>query len=139
MVRRYLAVLLVFAVFSPAVAEDPNTLTDEEQKTGFQLLFNGKDLEGWKHGGNWVVKDGVISRQGRGGSLVYTVRKVPDNFELRFHWKVAKGSNCGVYYRPGQYEYQILDNAEHRDGQNPRSSAASPDRRRREALRGAPH
>src|SRR5262249_1070565 len=39
--------------------------------------------------------------------------------------KVAKGSNSGVYYRPGQYEYQILDNKVHPDGRNPRTSAAS--------------
>jgi len=50
---------------------------------------------------------------------------MPDDFELRFEWKVAKGSNSGVYYRPGQYEYQILDNKVHRDGINPRTSAAS--------------
>jgi len=32
---------------------------------------------------------------------VYEKVKVPDDFELRFDWKVAKGSNSGVYYRPG--------------------------------------
>jgi hypothetical protein len=50
---------------------------------------------------------------------------VPNDFELRFEWKVAPGSNSGVYYRPGQYEYQILDNSKHADGRNPRTSAAS--------------
>ena len=34
-------------------------------------------------------------------------QKIPDDFELRFQWKVAAGSNSGVYYRPGQYEYQM--------------------------------
>lgn len=91
----------------------------------FETLFDGSSLEGWKHNGNWVIKDGVITRQGRGGSLVYTASKLPDDFELRFEWKVATGSNSGVYYRPGQYEYQILDNAVHADGKNPRTSAAS--------------
>ena len=88
-------------------------------------LFNGKDLEGWEHKGNWAVADGAITRQGKGGSLTFKQRKVPDDFELRFEWKVAKGSNSGVYYRPGQYEYQILDNKVHGDGKNPRTSAAS--------------
>jgi hypothetical protein len=115
--------LLVFA--SMTLADQPNALTPEEKKAGFELLFNGKDLKGWEHKGNWKVEDGVISRTGRGGSLTYTVRKVPDDFELRFEWKVARGSNSGVYYRPGQYEYQILDNKVHADGQNPRTSAAS--------------
>lgn len=95
------------------------------QEASFQTLFDGNSLDGWKHGGNWVVEDGVITRTGKGGSLVYAAAKIPDDFELRFEWKVAEGSNSGVYYRPGQYEYQILDNAKHRDGTNPRTSAAS--------------
>jgi hypothetical protein len=105
--------------------EDPNTLTDEEKQAGFELLFNGKDLAGWQHAGNWKVVDGVIHRAGPGGDLTYKAQKVPDDFELRFEWKVARGSNSGVYYRPGQYEYQILDNKVHADGRNPRTSAAS--------------
>ena len=52
-------------------------------------------------------------------------KKVPDDFELKFEWKVGKGSNSGIYYRPTQYEYQILDNDVHADGKNPRTSAAS--------------
>ena len=103
----------------------PNTLTDKEKAAGFELLCDGNDLKGWEQKGNWKVEDGVISRAAGGGDLVYTARKVPDDFELRFGWKVAKGSNSGVYYRPGQYEYQILDNAHHPDGRNPRTSAAS--------------
>jgi len=106
-------------------AAPPNTLTDKEKELGFQLLFDGHDLDGWQHGGNWKVEAGAITRTGRGGSLVYQEKKVPDDFELRFEWKVGPGSNSGLYYRPTQYEYQILDNAKHRDGQNPRTSAAS--------------
>ena len=110
---------------SQARAGNPNALTAEEEKAGFVLIFNGRDLKGWQQSGNWVVEDDSISRARDGGDLIYQTRKIPDDFELRFQWKVAKGSNSGVYYRPGQYEYQILDNQGHRDGQNPRSSAAS--------------
>ncbi len=106
-------------------AEEPNSLSHREHQAGFQLLFDGKSFDGWKHSGNWKIEDGVLTREGRGGSLVYQAKKVPDDFELRFDWKVAKGSNSGVYYRPTQYEYQILDNAVHADGKNPRTSAAS--------------
>src|ERR1700757_3612398 len=38
-----------------------NELTPEEQKQGFMLLFNGKNLDGWD--GDkvlWTVKDGTI-------------------------------------------------------------------------------
>ncbi|MEM6981324.1 MAG: DUF1080 domain-containing protein, partial [Planctomycetota bacterium] len=100
----------------------PITRGDEP---GFTALTQADSLAGWRHSGNWKIEDDVITRTGKGGSLTYTARTVPDNFELRFEWKIAKGSNSGVYYRPGQYEYQILDNDSHRDGQNPRTSAAS--------------
>lgn len=96
------------------------------QQTDYQSarhIFNGKHLEGWNHKGNWAVIDGVIARVKSGGALMYRKEKVPDNFELSFDWKVGPLSNSGVYYRPGQYEYQILDNAAH-NGKNPRSSAA---------------
>ena len=106
-------------------ADDPNQISEQESKQGFQTLFNGKNLDGWNHSGNWEVIDGAIARKGKGGSLIYKESKVPDDFELRFEWKVGKGSNSGVYYRPTQYEYQILDNEVHRDGKNPRTSAAS--------------
>ncbi|MDA1250028.1 MAG: DUF1080 domain-containing protein [Planctomycetota bacterium] len=108
-----------------AEAGDPNSLSEDEEKAGFELVFNGTDLSGWKHGGNWKVEDGAATREGSGGNLTFTTKKVPDDFELRFQWNVGKGSNSGIYYRPGQYEYQILDNDVHIDGKNPRTSAAS--------------
>lgn len=114
-VRLSIACLLILSAASLYSQEDAK----------FKVLFDGSTLEGWSHKGNWKVEDGVITRTGKGGSLVYDAMKVPDDFELHFEWKVAEGSNSGVYYRPGQYEYQILDNSKHRDGQNPRTSAAS--------------
>jgi hypothetical protein len=120
------AVGLCLLLSGPAgAADNANTLTDEEKKAGFELLFGGTDLQGWEHKGNWKVEDGTLTRTGRGGSLTYKGKPIPDDFELRFEWKVAAGSNSGVYYRPGQYEYQILDNQRHADGRNPRTSAAS--------------
>lgn len=92
---------------------------------GFESLFDGQTLEGWTHKGNWEVVNGEITRVKRGGPLTYEKAKVPDDFELRFDWKVAKGCNSGVYYRPGQYEYQLLDNANSPYGENPRQSAAA--------------
>jgi hypothetical protein len=125
LVPSLIAGLLAATIVSQAYAESPNSLSAAEQSAGFDLLFDGASLEGWQHAGNWKIDDGVLTREGKGGSLVYTAKKIPDDFELRFEWKVAKGSNSGVYYRPGQYEYQILDNAVHVDGKNPRTSAAS--------------
>lgn len=129
-----LLVLLVAVGFNPRVPEAseaetsesaPNTLSPAEQELGFELLFDGQTDRGWQHKGNWVVQDGTLYRRERGGDITYTVARVPDDFELRFEWKVVKGCNSGVYYRPGQYEYQILDDANSHFGQNPRQSAAS--------------
>ena len=108
-----LSLLMSGTVVSPVTfgsdENTPNTLSAKEQKLHFRLWFNGYDLKGWKHNGNWAVEKGVISRTGNGGELVFVETRVPDDFELRFEWKVLPGSNSGVYYRPGQYEYQILD------------------------------
>jgi hypothetical protein len=124
--RCFLLLLLGFTLPSCLLAEEKlNVLSEDEKKAGFELLFNGKDFTGWEQSGNWTVEDGTIARSKGGGGLTYKTKKIPDDFELRFEWKVGKGSNSGVYYRPGQYEYQILDNKVHGDGKNPRTSAAS--------------
>ena len=92
---------------------------------GWTDLFDGKTFSGWEHKGNWVIEDGAFYRKGKGGSLTYISATVPDDFELRFEWKVSKGCNSGVYYRPAQYEYQVLDNVNSPYGENPRQAAAS--------------
>lgn len=120
-----LPVLIALFSVAPCIGDSPQSLSPAEKSAGFVPLFHGTNLDGWKHNGNWLVTDGVLTREGKGGSLVYTTTKVPDDFELRFEWKVARGSNSGIYYRPTQYEYQILDNDVHADGKNPRTSAAS--------------
>ena len=107
--------LLLLALSTSALAVEP----------GFEAIFDGKTLDGWKHDGNWSVVNGEIARVKKGGPLTYEKAKVPDDFELRFDWKVAKGCNSGVYYRPGQYEYQLLDNANSPYGENPRQSAGA--------------
>ncbi|MEK6233423.1 MAG: DUF1080 domain-containing protein [Planctomycetales bacterium] len=96
-----------------------------EKKAGFLPLFDGKTFDGWEHNGNWVIENGAFYRKAKGGSLTYTAATVPNDFELRFEWKVSQGCNSGVYYRPGQVEYQILDNVGSPYGENARQSAAS--------------
>ncbi len=97
---RWLALLLV-AVAAGCVPDQRESLGTEES---FETLFDGRNLEGWKQSGNWVIQDdGSVVRKKRGGSLEYVARKIPDDFELRFEWKVGKGRNSGLYYRPTQY------------------------------------
>ena len=123
-VGTFLSLVLLVST-SRCVADESTSPSPNGGMNSFVLLSEGDHLTNWKHNGNWKIESGVISREGKGGSLVYIGKKIPDDFELRFEWKVAEGSNSGIYYRPTQYEYQILDNDVHPDGRNPRTSAAS--------------
>ncbi|MEX1039098.1 MAG: DUF1080 domain-containing protein [Pirellulaceae bacterium] len=116
------AVCFLLSSTCPTVA---TAIEPEEKEQGFVELFDGKSFAGWKQSGNWEVQDGVFARVKKGGNLTYTAGLVPDDFELRFDWKVSKGCNSGVYYRPGQVEYQVLDDEHSPYGENPRQAAAS--------------
>lgn len=121
-----LSSVVILALFATtAGAAEPNTLNDDERRLGFVLLFDGRTFDGWKQAGNWQVVDGAMYRAAKGGDVTYTAATVPDDFELRFEWKVSPGCNSGVYYRPTQYEYQVLDNVGSPYGENPRQAAAS--------------
>ncbi len=101
-------------------------------------IFNGKDFTGWRGynqpamptSGRWVVEDGAmrIKGNGRGEGNDNILFATPfKNFHLTFEYKVAKGSNSGVFIytrevpaADGPYyitapEYQILDNENHPD------------------------
>src|SRR5690606_6443105 len=86
--------------------EMANTLADAEKDEGWQLLFDGKTLDGWKRfnrdtiGPLWSVQDGAILCNGEGlgegsgkmgGSLVTT--QTFGNFELVFDFKLSPGGN----------------------------------------------
>jgi uncharacterized protein len=86
-----------------------------EDSEGFQALFNGKDLSGWKlrdpngHQ-SWSVKDGVLIntvKSGEHGTDLVTENKFW-NFTLRYDYKVFPKQNSGVYLR-GRHEIQIID------------------------------
>ncbi len=115
-----------------------NTLTDDEKKAGWKLLFDGKTTEGWraykkdKITDGWQAVDGALARVGRGGDIV-TVEQF-DDFELAIDWKVADGGNSGIFFRVLETEgasyltgpeMQVLDNAKHGDGKNTLTSAGS--------------
>lgn len=106
---------------------------------GWVSLFDGTTLNGWRNfrsdtiSSGWAVQDGVLARVGEGAGNIVTVGEYGD-FELVFDWKVSRAANSGVFYRVGEQddkglvsspEYQVLDNAGHADGKNPKTSAAS--------------
>jgi hypothetical protein len=100
-----------------------NTLSDEERKAGFRLLFDGKSLDGWRGFRRpdappvWKVIDGAMVRTASGGDIMS--KDEFDAFELLTEYRIAPGGNSGIIYHvtedddePGKTgpEVQILDN-----------------------------
>src|SRR5215467_12621224 len=98
-----------------------NGLSRQERKEGFQLLFNGKNLEHWHSikgrpdAGPWRVKKGVISYES-GESWLATDETYSD-FVFRFEYRTGgASSNSGVFLRAekpgdGSMEIEIASDA----------------------------
>ncbi len=95
-------VLLATLLAATAAAQATNTLTAEEKKAGWKLLFDGKSMKGWLPvaADTWGVEDGCLKSLARPvlREDLITKRQFGD-FELAFEWKVAPGSNSGVKYK----------------------------------------
>jgi len=111
----------------------------QKDEDGFYVIFDGTSFKGWR-GYNkevvppsWTIEDGTMKIKGNGmgeaqdedgGDLLFAYKF--RNFELTFDWKVARGSNSGVFYFAQEIkeepiyiscpEYQLLDNVNHLDG-----------------------
>src|SRR5437016_5964861 len=119
--------LTIKAILSllPSTAQD-NTLTEEEKKAGWKLLFDGKTTEGWKGykkdkvSEGWQVIEGVLTLA-KGGGDICTVEEFAD-FEFQCDWMISTGGNSGIMYRVAETrgapyetgpEYQVLDDDKH--------------------------
>jgi hypothetical protein len=124
----YYSLFIGFLFVLSACADKNNVLSQQEKADNWQLLFDGKTLNGWRDyngtelTGPWKVEDGCILAEGAGsdenGYIV--TDKIYENFELSWDWKLSKAGNSGMLYhvveRP-QYsvpyitgpEYQLLD------------------------------
>ncbi len=115
-----------------------NTLSENEKKEGWKLLWDGKTSNGWRGAKldafpsrGWKMEDGILSveksdgaESGNGGDIV-TIRKYK-NFILKVDFKITKGANSGIKYfvDPGMNkgegsaigcEFQLLDDENHPD------------------------
>src|SRR5438105_2877152 len=108
--------LALFFAFLPAAQS-----RDQETPEGFEALFNGKDLTGWKvnEGGKmsvWGAENGILYVDGRGGGWLMTEKEYGD-FDLRLEFKIPEKGNSGVALRSPMkgdpayagMEIQILD------------------------------
>lgn len=94
----------------------PSTLSDSDQRAGWQLLFDGKTFAGWRGLGydsvptaHWKIENGTIRKLADG-----QVPRLPDgqpaaggdlmsrdtfrDFELTWEWKISRAGNSGVKY-----------------------------------------
>jgi hypothetical protein len=124
------------------------TLTDDEKKDGWQLLFDGVSTKGWhQYGGNttgsaWKIMDGNLhldasikeNWQIKDGGDILTDEEF-ENFHLKLEWKIDTCGNSGIIFYihedPAKYkwawetgpEMQILDNSCHADAKIPKHRA----------------
>ncbi len=75
------------------------------------VLFNGKDLSGWKtivptNETGWSIENGVLSTTGKGKDIASDAKFW--NFILHVEFKPAEHANSGIGLR-GRYEVQVLD------------------------------
>lgn len=82
---------------------------------GWERIFNGQSIEGWKNpeNGNWKVDNGVIVGRGQASHL-FSPRGDYKDFEMRARVKISNGGNSGFYFRttlgpgwPAGYEAQV--------------------------------
>jgi hypothetical protein len=98
------AATLATALTAHAADMTLNTLTAEEKAAGWQLLFDGKSLDGWRASdkpGTFSVKDGVIVTHGPRSHLFYVgpVQQADfKNFELKVDVMTFPKANSGVYF-----------------------------------------
>ncbi|MGB3151916.1 MAG: DUF1080 domain-containing protein [Maribacter sp.] len=115
-----------------------NNLTFQEEKDGWEMLWDGKTANGWRGAKldkfpeeGWIIEDGILSvadtgggESTAGGDIVTT--KDYGNFELQVDFKLTPGANSGIKYyvdteiNKGEgssigLEYQILDDDLHED------------------------
>lgn len=109
------------------VSERMNTLSELEIEEGWQLLFDGKTMNGWRNFQSeeipkgWKVEDGNLVALGLGGDIGGDIvsEKEFENFHLKLEWKISEGGNSGILYhvKEGDFsavyvtgpEYQIID------------------------------
>jgi hypothetical protein len=118
-------VFLALGLQTAAAPPAPNTLTAADKAAGWQLLFDGHSLEGWRGyrrealpDAGWQVKDGTLRTVAKVKGADIITKKSFNDFELSWEWRVAPGGNNGVKYfvtedrpRSPGHEYQLIDDA----------------------------
>lgn len=108
-------------------AEDPKL------EAGFTLVFNGKDLTGWKemkggasldgktdaYKGRFVVKDGLltIDEKVKGDVRIGTTREFAKDFTLKFEFNPGKGCNNDLFIRGQKFDLSTQNLKKMKEGE----------------------
>jgi hypothetical protein len=114
-----------------------NSLTTYEKNSGWKLLFNGANSDGWRGAyqetfpsSGWSITDGILTIAATDGKESANAGDIVTNdqysaFDLVFEFKLTEGANSGVKYfvtltegNKGSaigLEYQVLDDENHPD------------------------
>jgi 3-keto-disaccharide hydrolase len=117
------------SLVSTALADSTGAVLSEAEKAeGWQLLFDGHTLDGWrtyknKPADSWVAEKGILhclgnktDKSDKRGSLI--TDKQFENFELTADWRLSPQGNSGIMYMVTEEfetpqlsgpEYQIID------------------------------
>jgi hypothetical protein len=111
------------------------------KKGKWKVLFDGTSTDAWrgfKQEGfpekAWKVEGGTLKPIVGGEHRDIITREKYRDFELELEWKVAPGANSGIIYLVSEdfdetwktgLEMQVLDDAKHPDGKDPKTSASS--------------
>ena len=129
---KQLSILFVLFAAQNCAAEIPvNGLTESEQRSGWELLFDGKTTTGWRNyksdkmGDGWIVKDGIIEWARKGAGDIVTTEQF-ENFELSLEYRISNAGNSGLMFHVTEEEpqpwktgpeIQIQDNVDGHDPQ----------------------
>lgn len=126
------------ASYADEISYLDNTLTANELRKGYRLLWDSKTSTGWKSAnGNdfpkngWSIKEGTLAVESSNGSEsenggdIVTIDTFSD-FELSVDFKLTEGANSGIKYfvntllNKGKgsaigMEFQVLDDRNHPD------------------------
>lgn len=93
-----------------------NTLSADEKRGGWTLLFDGKSMAGWVDprektpaGTAWIIDDDALKATAHPQMTedLFTKRTFRD-FELRWDWRISAKGNSGLKYRV-QKHFFVLD------------------------------
>jgi hypothetical protein len=90
-----------------------NSLTPEEIREGFKLLFDGKSLNQWQmmkwkpDHSDWLVRDGALTWERGLGSWLRSDETYED-FVLRLEYRTGGDSNSGIFLRSSERDKAVL-------------------------------